>query len=198
MPIVPAKTSVAFIAWQTIATANVVHSPVRDVREKWHATVYVEIGRASGSAFTTPPEIRVSLSHDYTGTRFKPVAVAPLQLGATIVNTTLNGAVSAAATSCVVTSASNIAAGDMLFLGHTTLAANYEIVRVKSVSGTTINFQEACLNDHDTLAQVTDQAELLVFNVPLLGAAALRVAIDNYAGGQSLYARADLEILDSY
>jgi hypothetical protein len=80
-------------------------------------------------------------------------------LGATIANTTLNGAVSAGAGSCVVTSATNIAAGDILFLGHTTDTTKFEIVRVKSVSGTTVTFEENCVFAHDNGAAVTDQAE---------------------------------------
>jgi hypothetical protein len=121
-----------------------------------------------------------------------------MAVGSSIANTTLNGAVSAGATSCTVTSATNIAAGDILFLGHTTTAANYEIVRVKSVSGTTVNFEEACTNAHDSGAQVTDQAEVYSMGpYDLSTFKRMRVILDNLGTGQGVYYRCIMNTLDS-
>ena len=78
-------------------------------------------------------------------------AAAPTALGT-------SGAVSAGATSFVVSSATNIAVGDLLYLGDSS-AANWEIVRVKGVSGTTITPEEAVTFAHANGAAVTDQAE---------------------------------------
>jgi hypothetical protein len=79
--------------------------------------------------------------------------------GASIANTTLNGAVSAAASSFVVTANTNMAAGDVLFLGDSS-TSNYELVHVKAVSGTTITPEENVTFAHANGAIVTDQAEL--------------------------------------
>jgi hypothetical protein len=121
-----------------------------------------------------------------------------MSVGSSIANTTLNGAVSAGATSCTVTAATNIAVGDLLFLGHTITVANYEIIRVKSVSGTTVNFEEACVNAHDSGAQVTDQAEIYSLGpYDLSTFARVRVILDNMGSGQGVYFRSVMNTLDS-
>ena len=175
------------ITWADITNTNQTISSVVDVSTKLGALVLIHMGRRSGTAFTAGwPNLRVEVSGKASGNdAWYPVQIFTPAIGASIANTTLNGAVSAAATSCVVTSATNIAAGDILFLGHTTTVANYELVRVKSVSGTTVNFEEACTNAHDNTAPVTDQAEMYVCDLDLRDITRIRVVADNANSGQT-------------
>jgi hypothetical protein len=77
----------------------------------------------------------------------------------------------------------------MLFLGHTTDVTKYEIVRVKSVSGTTVTFEEACTYAHDNGALVTDQAEEWAPTIDVSAAGRARCVIDNANSGQGIKAQ---------
>jgi hypothetical protein len=119
---------------------------------------------------------------------FFPFARLLMPAGASIAQTSLNGAVSAAASTIVVTSATNIAVGALLFLGDAS-SANYEIVRVRGVSGTTLTIDGTTVFSHTTGAIVSSQPE--VINIPALdvtGLARLRVSCRN-SSGQSVFAR---------
>lgn len=179
----------ALLAWQDVATANVAIGSAQDVSTKLAATVFCLLGRRSGTAFTAGwPNIRVEVSGKSSGTdAWIPLPGATFQpaVGATIVNTTLNGAVSAAATTFVVTSGTNILAGDVLFLGDPS-TANYEIVRVKAISGTTVTPEEPVTYAHATAAIVTDQAETYLAQVDLTAVGRIRAVCDNAGSGQSI------------
>jgi hypothetical protein len=175
------------------------HTAIQTVTNKLAASFGIALARSTGSAYTSGPRVRIEASyHGSDNSSWRQLDSMQMAVGASIANTTLNGAVSAGATSCVVTSATNITVGDNLFLGHTTTVANYEIVRVKSVSGTTVNFEEACINAHDSGAQVTDQAETYSFGpYDLSTFARVRVILDNMGSGQGVYFRSTMNTLDS-
>lgn len=197
MATTPTKTvNNSLVAWQDIATANVVISSAVDVSTYWGAAFQVRLGRKSGTAFTAGwPNVRIEASVQSSGNdHWVPLVPLQMQLGASIANTTLNGAVLAGATSFVVTAATNIAAGDILFLGHTTDTTKYELVRVKSVSGTTITPEEAVTYAHDNTAPVTDQAEMYFPAVDLSTYSRVRAVVDNAGSGQTIAA----EILATY
>jgi hypothetical protein len=159
-----------------------------DVASKLAATVFVRLGRRSGSAFTAGwPNVRIEASAKASGDdAWAPVATFQPAVGASIANTTLNGAISAGATTCVVTSATNIADGDILYLGDSS-SANWELVRVKDVSGTTITFEEACTFAHGNGSAVTDQAEIFSpAQIDLSAVTRLRAVVDNANGGQTV------------
>lgn len=196
----PSKTSGQTLsAWASVASAAVsVGSPV-DVSTKLGATVFARLGRGTGTAFTAGwPNIRIEASPKSSGDNsWVPLVIFQPGVGvATLVNTTLNGAVSAGASSFTVTSASNIAVGDVLFLGDTS-SSNYEIVRVKGVSGTTITPEENIVNAHANAAQVTDQAEMYQANLDLSSVVRIRAVIDNAGSGQAIYAEVTISYLDS-
>ncbi len=149
----------SYQAWQSVATANVIVGSAITVTNAIAIGFGVAMGRAGGTAFTVSPQFRIEGALSSAEDSWRVIDTINFGLGASIANTTLNGAVSAGAGSCTVTSATNIAAGDILFLGHTTDTTKYEIVRVKSVSGTTVTFEENCVYAHDSGAAVTDQAE---------------------------------------
>jgi hypothetical protein len=202
MATIPSTTgNQSLIAWGAdIATANVTISSVVDVSTKWGGAASIRLARRSGTAFTAGwPNVRIEASSQSSGNdHWCPLFSYQMAVGASIANTTLNGAVSAAATSCVVTVATNIAAGDILFLHHTTTPANYELIRVKAVSGTTVTFEEACTYAHDTGAAVTDQAEMTFPAFDLTPYLRVRAVLDNAGSGQSLVGEVLLVTFDSY
>lgn len=199
----PDKTvNQSLLSWTTVTNTNAnVGTPVT-VTSKIAAQFFLQIGRASGSAFTAGwPNIRFEASSKSSGDGIDAWStIFPYQpaVGASIANTTLNGAISAGASSCVVTAATNIAVGDILFLGHTTLSTNYELVRVRAVSGTTITFEENCIYAHDNGAQVTDQAETITFASDLTRFTRIRLVVDNANSGQSVYVKCDYNLNDSW
>ena len=169
------------------------HSAIQTVTNNIAASFGIALARSTGSAYTVGPKVRIEAY--YQG--WKQLDAFRMAVGESIANTTLNGAVSADDPTCVVTSATNIAAGDILFLGDAS-AANYEIVRVKSVAGTTVTFEENCVNAHDSGAQVTDQAEIYSLGpYDLSTFASVRVILDNVGAGQGVYFRSIINTLDS-
>jgi hypothetical protein len=197
--ITPNKTANAsLLAWQDIATANVVVGSAQDVSAKYSGSFSIKIARKTGTAFTSGwPNIRIEASHKTSGNDgWIPLLSVQPALGSSIVNTTLNGAVSAAATTITVTSATNIAAGDILFL-EDTATANYELVRVKSVSGTTITLEEAVTYAHASGKIVTDQAEMYFPSVDLGPYARVRAVADNANSGQTIAVEVTMTTQDS-
>ena len=200
--VAPSKTlnATAVHAWQTVATGNVIVGSAIDVSTKWAKAFYIQLARVTGTAFTAPwPRVRIEAAGKASSNdKWIPLYEYSMAVGASIASTSLNGAVSGGATTCVVTAATNIVAGDLLFLGHTTTAANYEIIRVKGVSGTTVTFEEACTNAHDTGAVVTDQAEVVFPAFNMETCTRCRVVIDNAGGGQSVYVEVHELTYDSF
>jgi hypothetical protein len=197
----PVKTvQTALLAWQDVATANVQVGTALDVSNYWEATVFARLGRRSGTAFTAGwPNIRIEVSEATSGNDgwYPTAAVFQPPVGASIANTTLNGAVSAGATSFVVTAATNIAVGDILYLGDSS-SANWELVRVKTVSGTTITPEEAVTFAHANGSAVTDQAE--IFTPAVLGLSSIkriRAVADNASGGQTCAVKVSITTFDN-
>ena len=179
------------LAWQDIAANAVATGVAIDITTLRAIAFHVLLGRAGGTAFSTNyPTLRFEASGKSTGNdAWIPLLHLQPAVGASIANTTLNGAVSAGATTCIVTLATNIAIGDSLFLGHTTLTANYELVRVKAISGTTVTFEEACTNAHDTAALVTSQPERYWEPFDVSPYTRGRTVIDNAGNAQALRAQ---------
>lgn len=195
----PVKTQgTTLLAWQDIASAAISIGTALDVSTKFAGTVFARLGRATGSAFTSGwPNVRIEASALSSGNNeWIPLVVFQPAVGTSIAATTLNGAILAAATSCVVTSATNISVGDILFIGDSS-AANYELVRVKSVSGTTVNFEEACTNAHSNGAVVTDQAEMWIATLDLSSVGRIRAVGDNLNSGQGIKVEVLVTTMDS-
>jgi hypothetical protein len=187
------------LAWQDVTAPDIKISSTIDVSGKHAAAFDIRVARRTGTGFTAGwPNIRIEGSPKTSGNDcWTPLYVAQPVAGASIANTTLNGAVSAAATSCVVTSATNIAIGDLLFLGDGS-QANYELVRVKSVSGTTVNFEEACTYSHANAAKVTSQAEMYAPEISLATRMRVRAVCDDLNSGQDISIQVLMTTLDSY
>jgi hypothetical protein len=168
------------LAWQSLTNGGYVASTPADVSGAFGATVVILVGRTSASANTAGwPLCRVEVSAKATGDdTWVPVANFVPTAGASVANTTLNGAVSAAAATVVLTAATNVAAGDLLFLGDSS-TDNYEVAEVRSVSSATVTLNDATTFSHSNGAAVTDQADKFVAQVDLTGVTRLRVAVAN-------------------
>src|SRR5215813_2268603 len=92
------------IAWQDVANAAQVISSVQSVSSTLAASFNIQLARESATAFTAGwPNVRIEVSGKASGNdKWIPLQSFQPALGASIANTTLNGAVSAAATNCVV------------------------------------------------------------------------------------------------
>lgn len=200
MPVTPVKSfQTDLLAWQDVAAAAHVISSAFNCADLWAAAIAVRLGRRTGTAFTAgSPNVLVQASFRTSGNNswididtFQPL------VGATIVNTTLSSAITANDATFTVTSATNIAVNDLLFLGHSS-AANYEIVKVKSISGTTITPYENVVNAHTNAALVTDQAEQLIHAYDLSVFRRIRAIIDNLGSGQNISAEVALMTFDSF
>jgi len=142
------------------------------------------LARLDATAHASPwAQIVVEGSPESSGTSmFSPIARLVMPAGASIAATTNNGAISAGATSFVVTSATNIAAVALLWIGDIT-PENWEIVRVQSVSTTTINIDGAFQFNHTTGYNVVSQAEIVTIpSLDVTGLAQIRVACLNQSG----------------
>lgn len=188
----------SLFAWADVASLAISVGSALDVSTMFEAAVVIRIGRRTGTAFTTGfPNVRIEGSVKSSGNNaWAPLFTYQPPVGASIVNTTLNGAVSASDATFIVTSATNIAVGDILFLGHSS-AANYEIVRVKSLSGTTITPEEAVVNAHANGAIVTDQADIATAVLGLAAYQRIRAVVDNAGSGQDISVEVLCGTLDS-
>jgi hypothetical protein len=195
---VPVKTAGrTLLAWQDVTTGAVAVGAVLDVSTLYGGNVFVQLGRRSGVAFTAgQPNVRIQASPKASGTDcWLDAVVFQPNVGASIVNTTLNGAVSAGATSFTLTSATNVAVGDVLFLKGDTDAGN-ELVKVKTVAGAVITPWEAVTNAHASGNAVTDQAEEYQASLDLTGIVRLRAVVEN-ASGQTVAVQVLVSTWDS-
>lgn len=182
---------VSILAWQQVANQAVAIGTITALpTTSLGLGLTVHLARQSGTAFTAGwPNVRVEVSSKASGNdAFVPLQAYQMAVGSSIVSTTLSSAVTAGATSVAVASATNIAAGDILFLGDSS-SSNWELVRVRSVSGTTITLEEACAYNHASGAAVYDQGEEWGTYVDLAGFTRCRVVVDNSSSGQTIAAR---------
>jgi hypothetical protein len=196
----PTKTNqTALIAWQDVASATYVEGSAYDCHAAFAASVSIKIGRATGSAFTAgSPNIRIQGSLKTSGLdQWTDLAVYQPQVGANIGKTTANGAISANASTFVVTSATNIAAQALLFLGHTTDPTKYELIRVLSVASTTITPVHNVVNAHDTGCNISALAEEAIMTFSLEGIQRIRAVVDNIGSGQGISAEVSLTTFDN-
>jgi hypothetical protein len=186
----PTKTvQTDLLIWQAVASLAYVEGTAFDCSGAFACSVAIKVARQTSTAFTAgSPNIRIQGSLDTSGgQKWEDLFVYQPQIGASIAGTTANGAISANAATFVVTSATNIAANAFLYLGHTTTIANSELIRVLSVSGTTITPVHNVVNAHDTGCVISSQAEECIANFSLDGICRIRAVADNNGSGQGIY-----------
>ena len=198
----PSKTAGSTaISWTNgdLASAAQYKSSAIDVSAKFAIAFNIQIARRTGTAFTAGyPKVRIEASGKSSGDdTWIPLAEFVPTVGASIANTTANGAIAANDATFVVAAATNMAIGDYLFLGHTTDPTKYELIRVKSLSGTTITPEHNVVNAHDTGAMITDQAEAYFPVFDCSAYTRMRAVADNANSGQAAAFQVLYNLLDS-
>lgn len=188
----------SYINWQSVSSGNVVVGSAIDVSDKWGVSFAVQIGRG---ASTTPfnagwPRIRIEGCLFNNGSEWIELTTVVPPPGVNLAYTNTSGTLNAGGSSFTVNSTTNIGVGDILFLGHPTDTTKYEIVRVRSVSGTTVNLVTPSQNDHPAGSVVTDQAETYCLNLSTDALQRMRIVIDNSNGGTNILVRIDHALYD--
>lgn len=194
----PTKTNQTdLLAWQDVASGADVIGTAFDCSGVFAAGFTIKVGRQTSTAFTAGyPNILIEVSTKSSGNdEWVPIYSFQPAVGASIATTTLNGAVAGGDTTINLTSATNVAANDLLFLGHTTTVANYELAVVKSLSSTTVTLNQACANAHDSGAKVSDQAEQVTFMLDLTGYLRVRARANDNGSGQGIFVEVTLTTL---
>jgi hypothetical protein len=172
------------------AGAHVTGTPI-DVSGVHSLGLTMWLGRANGTAHVSP-WARITIEGCPSATddsMFAPIATLLMPAGSSVASTTTNGPVSAGATSFVVTSATNIAAGAFLWVGDSN-TANWEVVRVVGVASNTVTIEGAFMYSHETARGVQSQAEIVTIpSLDITGLARVRARCSNYSG-QGVNARA--------
>lgn len=173
-------------AWVNTTNGNVAVGTEYNCAGDYAGSIAIRIGRQSNTGFTSGwPNIRIEANPASSGGSWVPIYSYQMAVGASLANATLNGQANSGNTSFVVNSATNIAAGDILFVSDNT-TTNFELVRVKSISGTTVTLEEALVNTHVNAAVVIDQAEMSFPSFSLLAYKRLRAVIDNANSGATI------------
>jgi hypothetical protein len=201
--ITPTQTALtSYLASADTTTTNVrVGDPI-NVAGKRAIYFLVKMGRRSGTAFTSGyPQIRFEASQEASGDRnWVSLHAYQMAVGASVANTTLSAAISSVpATSFTVAAATNIAVGDILFVKGDADSGN-EFVRVRSVSGSTINLDTGTpiTVTKSSGNAVTDQAECPpVFAFSCEAFRRFRAVIDNSNGGQTVAAEVAYSTYDA-
>lgn len=200
--ITPNKTAAqTLLAHTQQATATVTRGSAIDVSSKIAIRYYIAMGRTVATALTNEVLFRFEASPETSGNdNWLPIFQFTSVNGKTAASsTTINDAsVSAADTSFVVTSATGLAAGDILYLRETGTPADSEWVRVDSMSGTTVNC-EALTRNHTNGINVADLAEFFSDSIDCSDIVRLRLVVNTAANasGQTVDIQAWYTTLDS-
>ncbi len=200
----PNKTAgTALLAHTQQATATVTVGSAVDVSSKIAGRVFVKMGRSVTTALTNEVKFRLEASAKSSGNdEWVPIKEWTSSYGKTACNApTVNDAsFNAADTSFTISSATGIAAGDILYFRETGTPGNSEWCRVSGVSGTTITLEEAVTRNKTNGITVTDLAEMWSFTVNLESTARIRLVVDtaSAASGYTVDVIAWLTSLDTY
>ena len=193
----------ALLAHTQQATAVVTVGTAVDVSTKLGpATAFVKMGRTVATALTNNVKFRIEGSAKTSGNdEWVPIYEWQSANGLTAASsTTVNdGAFTAGDTTFVVTSATGLAAGDILYVRETGTPANSEWLRIASMSGTTVTLEEACTRSHTNGINVADLGELMRIGLDLSGHVRIRLIVDSAssASGQTVDVIAWLVTADS-
>jgi len=154
----------AAVAPVVLPTASVVLSAAIDVATKMGITFFPRIGRTVATALAAEVLMVIEASAQASGNdSWFPVYPLVTSTCKTLaVSTTVAAGlpVTAGDTTINLTLATNITAGDVLYIANATLA-NAEFVRVKSVTASVATLYEAVTRSHAAGVAVTDIAEII-------------------------------------
>lgn len=200
--ITPSKTQGQTLLSHTQqATATVTRGSAIDVSGKHGIRYFVSMGRTVATALTNEVLFRLEASAKSSGNdEWFPLYQWTSINGKTAANsTTLNDAsVNANDTTFVITSATGIASGDLLYLRETGTPGNSEWSRVDSISGTTVTC-EALTRGHTNGIAVTDLSERFSEDIDCFGIGRIRLVVDSAqnASGQTVDVMAWYNVLDN-
>ena len=176
----------ALLAHTQQATATITVGSAIDVSTKiGPATAFVKLGRTAATALSNQVKFRIEGSAKTSGNdEWVPIYEWTTLNGTTAASsTTVNDAAfNAGDTTFTVTSATGLAAGDILYLRETGTPANSEWVRIASMSGTTVTLEEAVTRNHTNGINVADTAELMSVQLDMSGQVRVRLVVDTASG----------------
>jgi hypothetical protein len=178
--------TVLYAIASTASNAVSVGSAV-DVSAYYGASIRIRMGRATSSAFTVAPEIRVEANFKATADANSWVSIYSFSpsLGTSIASQAVSGTEAAGQTVVTLAAGTNFAANDYVFFHNTTLA-NSEWKRVVSVASADLTLQDALVNAQ-TGSTVRDQAEEYFLNLDLTSIQDLRLVVNGATGtGQAV------------
>lgn len=198
----PTKTgSRSLLAHTQQATATITVGAWVDVSAWFAARIAIYMGRTVATALTNEVLFRLEGSYASSGDDgFFTIFERTSSKGKTAASsTTLNGATSAGATTYVVTSATGIAAGDVIYLRETGTPANSEWTQVKSMSSTTVTPFNNLTRAHTSGINVADLGEVLSWTEDLSSVLRVRLIVDaaTNASGQTVDVLALISTLDA-
>jgi len=174
----------ALLASTSITATNTSRTTV-NLRSVYGARLFIAIGRTNATAYTgNAPTVIVRPYPTSAGTiNFRaPATQHSFQCGSvTAVAPTISGAVSAAATSFAVSSATGLTVGDLMCLSPGD-SGQEEWIRISRINSTTIYPDAPVLNAHDNADTATNQADCFEVWVP--GGSYYEVIID-YGGASA-------------
>lgn len=167
-----------------------------DVSTAYAGKVHIQMGRGTGTAFTTAPNILLQ----YTAVASSPTAddwsteqtFVPA-LGASIGSQAVSGTEAAGQTVVSLAAGTNFAAGDYVFFHNTTIA-NSEWSRVQSVSAADLTISEGLVNAQ-TGSTCRDQAEEYFWDMDLTSVQRLRIVVNGAGSGQAVIVRARIALV---
>lgn len=163
-----------------------------DVSTYYAINVRIRMGRATGTAFTTPPKIRVEGTFDSsspTADQWVTLAEFQCQIGASIGSQAVSGTEAAGQTVVTLAAGTNFAAGDYVFFHNTTIG-NSEWSYVQSISGGDLTLAEAIVNAQ-TGATCRDQAEQFHAVIDTICLQGVRLVVDGAGSGQAVIVAAE-------
>lgn len=144
------------------------------------ATAMVKMGRSVATALSAGVAFRLEGSAKTSGNdEWFPLYEWVSSTAAVNASTVNDASFLANDTNFVITSATGITGGDLLYFRETGTPANSEWERVGSVSGTTITFEEGITRGHTNGITVTDGAEVWSIPVDIAGLVRVRLVANS-------------------
>jgi hypothetical protein len=197
MALTKAQQAVLYAIAQT--ASNVIdEGAVVDVSTFLQIDVRIRLGRATSSAFTVGPKVRLEGTYDSTSPdagQWVTLAEFQAAIGASLASQAVSGTEAAGQTTITLAAGTNFAAGDYVFFHNGTLA-NSEWARVESVSGADIVISEGLVNAQ-TGATCRDQAEQYRAVIDVSALQGVRLVVDGAGSGQAVIVAAEYGALVS-
>jgi hypothetical protein len=187
----------SLITLQQVASNMVVVSGVQDVSTKLAATIYIHLGRDDTAGnLSNPAEFRLEGSAKSSGNdQWFPLAIARSNINVPEAEA-VTATVSAGQKLITMSSTTNYAVGQHVFIKNTTLA-NSEFGRIKDVDTNTSITVIDDLTNAQTGSTVYNRAELFTMQVDLTSVGRIRLVADCSSTGRTTIVEALMTTGDS-